>query len=564
MITAPVDPYLELAEIHRRVIANEGPALLFQNVKGKRFPVVTNMFGTRKRVELAFGSAPEMFIRDIVHLAEDLVPPSLGKIWTHRRTLLKGMGIGTKKQRGSAFFRHEIPGADLTQLPTITSWQEDGGPFLTLPLVHTQGRKGENLGIYRMQIFSPQESGMHFQIGKGGGFHLDEAEQEGRPLPVNVYLGGPPAFLLSAIAPLPENVPEFMLASLIMGKKLRRSSRHAPPSPFLDFEFCLQGHVPPHVRRPEGPFGDHYGYYSLTHDYPVFRVEHIYHADKPIFPATVVGKPRQEDFYLGDYLQEILSPLFPLVMPQVKGLWSYGETGFHSLSAAIIRERYSREAMSAAFRILGEGQLSLTKFLLLVDKELDLRKFRSVLTHILERADWRKDLHIISELSMDSLDYTGPEINHGSKGILLGLGEAIRQLPVSFSSSNLPSFVRKVKVFCPGCLVVETPSYEDNKECVQNLAREHALNDWPLIVAVDNCEKTTESESSFLWTVFTRFEPAADIYAKDVTLIRKHLSYTGPIVVDARMKPWYPKELLCDETTQRLVDRRWQEYFPQI
>lgn len=559
-ITSSVDPYLELAEIHRRVIAANGPALLFTNVKDKAFPVVTNLFGTKKRVDLAFGKKPEEFLRSAVRAAEQAFPPTMRKMWEFRHLFKDLMRVGTKTVSSSVPYR--IRNADLTQLPAITSWIEDGGPFLTLPLVHTKGHKSENLGIYRMQIFSPQEAGMHFQIGKGGGYHLYEAEQENRPLPVQIYLGGPPALLLSAIAPLPENVPEILLASLIQGKKLRRSSR-LDQTALLDFEFCIQGEVPPHVRKPEGPFGDHYGYYSLQHDYPVFRVKQILHNPNPVFPATVVGKPRQEDFYLGDYLQEMLSPLFPMVMPQVQDLWSYGETGFHALTVAVIKERFHREAMGAAFRILGEGQLSLTKFLLVLDSKIDLRDFRTVLTHLLERVQWEKDLYIISELAMDSLDYSGPQINKGSKGILLGLGKPVRKLKTVFEGSSLPHYVRKVKAFCPGCLVLEIPAYREDRDCIRQLSAHEAFAEWPLLIAVDNLQKTLASEAAFLWTTFTRFEPAADIYAKNVQLHRFHPSLTGPIVIDARMKPWYPKELFCDEDTAQRVDKRWREYFPE-
>lgn len=560
-IETPVDPYLELAEIHRRVIAANGPALLFTNVKDKKFPVATNLFGSKKRVDLAFGKKPEEFLRLAVLAAEQAFPPSLKKIWKFRHLLTDLMKVGTKTTSKRHY--EKIPQADLTQLPTITSWIEDGGPFLTLPLVHTRGAKGDNLGIYRIQIFSENETGMHFQIGKGGGYHLYEAEQENRPLPVHIYLGGPPALMLSAIAPLPENVPEILLASLIQGKKLRRYE-DSSCSHLLDFEFCLQGAVPPHVRKPEGPFGDHYGYYSLQHDYPVFQVKNIFHAKNPIFPATVVGKPRQEDFYLGDYLQEMLSPLFPLVMPQVQDLWSYGETGYHALTAAVIKERFQREAVSAAFRILGEGQLALTKFLLILDKRLDLRDFKSVLIHLLERVQWEKDLYIISELSMDSLDYSGPKINHGSKGILLGIGEPVRGLKSTFEArKELPNFIKKVEPFCPGCLVIEVPAYIDDKDCIEKLAHHEDFSSWPLLIAVDNVKKALISEAAFLWTTFTRFEPAADIYAKGVKLRRFHPSLTGPVVIDARMKPWYPKELFCDKDTARRVSARWKEYFPQ-
>src|SRR5688500_9421340 len=234
-------------------------------------------------------------------------------------------------------------------------------------------------------------------------------------------LGGPPALILSAIAPLPENVPELMLASLIAGERLRQVKGIGPHPIVADAEFALIGEVRPGVRKPEGPFGDHYGYYSLTHDYPVFTVQQIARRSDAIFPATVVGKPRQEDFFIGDLLQDLLSPLFPVVMPAVETLWSYGETGYHSLAAAVVKQRYAREAMQSAFRILGEGQLSLTKFLLLTDRSLDLRDFKATLAHVLARTRPETDLYVLSNTSMDSLDYTGPAVNLGSKGVWMGL-----------------------------------------------------------------------------------------------------------------------------------------------
>ena len=571
-IDAEVDARLEISEIHRRVIAANGPALLFKNVKGKRFPVACNMFGTRERVDLAFGDEAKQFVRRVAALPEELLPPSVRKIWGLRDLGIRAAGIGFKPVRRAPVLERQIPGADLTQLPATTSWVKDGGPFLTLPLVHSRGPGGsgshggkpENLGMYRVQIHEAGEAGMHFQIGKGAGFHLHEAEKAGTPLPVNVYLGGPPAMILSAIAPLPENVPELLLASLLQGQRLARCKVPAQPdlSAIAEAEFCLAGFIPPGVRRPEGPFGDHYGYYSWIHDFPVFRPKAIYHRKDAIYPCTVVGKPRQEDFYLGDYLTELLSPLFPVVMPAVRELWSYGESGYHALAAAVIKERYGRESLSSVFRILGEGQLSLTKFLLAIDKPIPLRDFSRVLTHVLERVDWRKDLLIFSETSMDTLDYAGPELNKGSKGVILGLGDAIRELPGEWRGSVSDRRVKDVRVFCPGCLVVEIPGYAEAPDLVARIAALPEFKDWPLIVAVDNAARATRNEPSFIWTAFTRFNPQTDLHAARTSLGRNRVEYEGPVALDARMKPWYPEELFCDEETSKLVDRRWMEYFP--
>ena len=320
------------------------------------------------------------------------------------------------------------------------------------------------------------------------------------------------------------------------------------------------GQVPPRERRPEGPFGDHYGYYSLQHDYPVFHVEAVFHRRDAIYPATVVGKPRQEDFFIGDYLQKLLSPLFPLVMPSVLDLWSYGETGFHSLAAAVVRERYKREALVSGFRILGEGQLSLTKFLILTDTPQDLKDFPKLLEHVLARARFESDLFVFSNISMDTLDYTSGKVNEGSKAILLGLGEAVRELPREFKG-ELPRGVSRAEVFCAGCLVVEGVPYGEDSEQAARLARESAFAEWPLVVLQDDA-RVARRASDFLWATWTRFEPAADIHAADASVVRHHLAYTPPVVIDARTKPGFPAELIVRPDIADLVDKRWREYFP--
>jgi 3-polyprenyl-4-hydroxybenzoate decarboxylase len=380
---------------------------------------------------------------------------------------------------------------------------------------------------------------------------------------VTVFLGGPPALTLAAIAPLPENVPELVLASLLAGERLRVCRAPDGRRLIADAEIALAGRVPAGVRHAEGPFGDHYGYYSLRHDYPVFEVEWLARRRDAIYPATVVGKPRQEDFFLGDLLQKLLSPLFPLVMPGVVDLWSYGETGYHSLAAAVVKERYRREAMASAFRILGEGQLSLTKFLFAIDRERDLADFRGTLEHLLARTHPETDLYVFSNLSMDTLDYTGPAVNSGSKGVWLGLGDPVRALPREFRPAQPPPpGVRDARVFCGGCLVVECAPYAEDPEAASRLAAHPAFVGWPLVVVTDDAARATASPMNFLWTTFTRFEPAADLHAAASRVERNHLVRTPPIAIDARMKPWYPEELFCDEATAAKVDRRWREYFP--
>ena len=564
-IEAEVDPYLEVAEIHRRVIERGGPALLFKRVKGSRFPVVTNLFGTRRRIDLAFGPKPEAIVRELVQVAESLLPPQPAELWKHRSLGREVLKLGTRNTSRSPVTQVRDQPARLDELPVLTTWQEDGGPFITLPLVYTENpvTKKHNLGIYRMQVYDARTTGLHWQIQKGGGFHYTEAERLGQSLPVTVFLGGPPALILGAIAPLPEDVPELVLASLLAGEKLKMTQNPlgGPHRLAAEAEFALIGNAPPHKRRPEGPFGDHYGYYSLQHEYPVFEVSAIFHRRDAIYPATVVGKPRQEDFFIGDYLQQLLSPLFPIVMPGVRDLWTYGETGFHSLCAAVVRERYGREALVSGFRILGEGQLSLTKFLLLTDTAQDLHDFPRLLEHVLARFNAETDLFIFANVSMDTLDYTSGKVNEGSKAIMLGLGPAKRALPREFRG-ELPQGVSAAEVFCGGCLVVQGGSYAEDPEQAARLAKDSVFGEWPLVVLHD-LASVARSTKDFLWSTWTRFEPASDIYAAGTKVIRHHLAYTGPIVIDARIKPGFPKELIVRDDVAELVSGRWREYFPQ-
>ena len=562
-INAAADPYLEIAEIHRRVIEQQGKALLFTNVKGSDFPVITNMFGTVKRIELAFGRKPLDFVRRAVEMVEVLLPPKPGKLWEYRDLGLSALKLGTKKVRNAPVLEARQQQVDLQAIPFLQLWHEDGGHFNTLPLVYTESpvTGKHNLGIYRMQRYDETTTGMHWQIGKGGGFHYYEAEQRNESLPVTVFLGGSPAMILAAIAPLPEDVPELMLASLLADGKIQTvenpmKGRHRL---IAEAEFAICGNVAPHERRPEGPFGDHYGYYSLKHDYPVFTADAVFHRKDAIYPATVVGKPRQEDYFIGDYLQELLSPLFPVVMPAVRDLWSYGETGFHSLAAAVVRERYAREALSSGFRILGEGQLALTKFLLLTDKPQDLRDFKSLFEHILARVEWHRDLFVFSQTAFDTLDYASGKINHGSKAILMGTGDAKRELTREFRG-ELPQGVRRAEVFCGGCLVVEGESFETDKDLAKRVAASGSFDNWQIVVIHDNADYA-KSADKFLWATWTRFDPALDIHAKQTEVRNNHIGYAGPIVIDARMKPWYPKEVEPREDIVRLVDRRWNEYF---
>jgi len=556
-IDTSVDPYLEIAEVHRRVIEKGGPALFFRNVKGSKFPVVTNLFGTERRIDIAFGKRPVRFVNDAAKLAEQLLPPDVKKLWGGKSLFMQGLKIGTKKNKNAPILENIQRPPRLTELPMITSWHSDGGPFVTLPLIYTEHPedRGHNLGMYRIQRYDDSTTGIHWQIHKGGGYHYNVAEKRNESLPVSLFIGGPPALILSAIAPVPEDVPELVLASLLLGKRLDMVDDPLGGHPLVsDVEFALKGEVPPFVRRPEGPFGDHFGYNSLQHDYPVFNVNRLYHRKDAIYPATVVGRPRQEDYYIGDYLQELLSPLFPLVMTGVRQLKTFGDTGFHALAAAKVYNRYPREAFASAMRILGEGQLSLTKFLIITDGEVDVYNFPALWTHVLERVNWQTDLFVFDNVSQDTLDYTGPEVNKGSKAVLMGLGkDPIRNLPREFKGT-LPDGCDKPEVILPGTLVLQCRPCESDPELGRKVANEGGLEEWPAVLLVDDSRAATLSIKEFLWTFFTRFEPAGDIYGSKPESRRFHTMLKEPVVFDCRMKPWYPPVLEVDEETRKKVD----------
>ncbi|GGH34601.1 UbiD family decarboxylase [Paenibacillus segetis] len=567
IIDVPVDPYLELAEIHRRVIDDEGPALLFTNVKGSSFPVATNLLGTRRRVEMAFGSRPEELTNRFIGAMNNLLPPTAKALWNERGLIRDMLTVGMKTVPHAEApilqaCRTESP---LRELPRITNWHRDAGSSLTLPLVYTENPNSPkqcHMSMNRIQLYDDHTTGVHWEMQKGGGYHYYEAEKRGEALPVSIFLGGPPALIASASAPVPEILSELLMTSFILGEKLPMVDNplggHQIPA---ELEFAITGLVPPHERRLEGPFGNSRGYYSLKQEFPVLHVNHMWHRKNAIYPATVMGKPYQEDYYLGQFLQKLLSPAFPILMPRVRSLWTYAECGFQTLTSAVVRESYSREALISGFQILGQRELSLTKFLMLTDKMIVLSDFKLLLATVLERFNPCTDLYIFSNMSNDILDYTGREQKLGSKAILVGVGEPIRALPKVYDEGDIPE-VDQIKVFHDGCLVVSGASYENEPMLPQRLLttlKERGTK-WPLVILVDHAEIVANDQMALLWTVFTRFNPTDDIYSV-AEINQHHLAYSLPLIIDARMKPGYQDELFPSEEVVSLVDQRWKTYF---
>ncbi|MDX2469015.1 MAG: UbiD family decarboxylase [SAR324 cluster bacterium] len=565
VIDQEVNPYLELAEIQREVCRRKGPALLFTNVSGTPFSVATNLYGSTGRIELAFGGEPAKFVKNAAHLAQNLMPINKSKMAKIADLGLKGLKIGLKRKKSGPIFDNCFDPVDLSQIPQLHSWPEDGGAFVTLPLVYTESPstgKG-NLGMYRIQLFNQNTTGMHIQIHRGGGYHHHEAELKSQALPARVIIGGPPALTIAAVAPLPEDMPEFVFASLLMGEKLKVGTDELGIDIPLDADFCISGSIPAHKRKPEGPFGDHYGYYSLQHDYPYLEVSKLNFRKGAIYPATVVGRPPQEDHYIAEYLQEILEPMFPLVMPNVRQIWAFEESGVHSLAGAVVKNRYPKEAFTAAIRILSEGQLSLTKFLIATDQDIQAKDFKSLITTVLERADLERDLFVLSNISQDTLDYTGPKVNEGSKAILLGLGEKKRDLYDKECESLQNTNLSKTKLFCRGVLLVQGCKYEMQPALAEELAKENAVQNYAMVCMVDDVNEAAKSAEDFIWHVFTRFEPAGDMYGNKVHE-RFHTGIKGPLVIDCRMKPTYPRELTEDPDVTKLVQEKFGTIFDKM
>lgn len=578
-IDAEIDPNLEAAEIQRRVYQAGGPALLFANVKGCRFPMVSNLFGTLGRTRFLFRDSLEA-VRRLVELKIDPgelarrpfryagLPRTLWSMWIRRARSGPVMACETT----------------LDQLPQMKSWPDDGGPFITLPQVYSEhpdhpGFKNSNLGMYRVQLggndYIPnREVGLHYQIHRSIGVHHAAAIRRGEKLPVNIFVGGPPAMTLSAVMPLPEGLSELLFAAALGRRPVRmvvpRTAAGGRGLPiYADADFCIAGTIDPSRTRREGPFGDHLGYYSLQHDFPFLEVEHVYHRREAIWPFTVVGRPPQEDTSFGAIIHEITGPIIPTVIAGVKAIHAVDAAGVHPLLLAIGSERYvpyaakrsPQELLTTANAILGQGQLSLAKYLLIVagedNPDLEIHDIPAFLRHLLERVDWQNDLHFQTRTTIDTLDYSGSGFNQGSKLVIAAAGPKRRSLGTEIPGDwSFPDGFDNPRVALPGIIVVEKSSRSPagGTEFAGPSAEinEHGF---PLIVIVDDSEFAARTVNNLLWVTFTRSNPAADIDGVGAFVQQKHWGCTGPLIIDARIKPHHAPPLIADPAVTRRVDQ---------
>jgi 4-hydroxy-3-polyprenylbenzoate decarboxylase len=542
--------------------------------------MVSNLFGTSERTRFLFRDSLAA-VRQLVELKTD--PTALWKSpWRYRSVARSLWSMLPKKVASGPIMKNETT---IDQLPQLKSWPNDGGAFITLPQVYTEDADqpsllNSNLGMYRVQLSggeyeSNKQVGLHYQIHRSIGVHHAAALRKGVPFRVNIFVGGPPAMTLSAVMPLPEGLSELTFAGALGRRRVRmvRQSNGIPIA--AEADFCITGTVDPDRLLPEGPFGDHLGYYSLAHDFPVLNVEHVYHRDGAIWPFTVVGRPPQEDTSFGEIIHEITGPAIPSVVPGVHAVHAVDATGVHPLLLAIGSERYvpyaqqrkPQEILTCANAILGQGQLSLAKYLLIVAKEdnpqLKIENISEFLMHILERADWRTDLHFQTCTTIDTLDYSGSGFNQGSKLVIAAAGPTRRELPTELPTQfTLPDGFSDPRVCLPGVLCIQAPAYAPSangnsavQRFCQDLDCSHSINRFPLIVMVDDSEFTARNLNNFLWVTFTRSNPAADIDGIEASVNNKHWGCQGSLVIDARIKPHHAPPLVEDPQVSKRVDQ---------
>ncbi|QNL52128.1 UbiD family decarboxylase [Olivibacter sp. SDN3] len=579
-IKEEIDPYLEMAAIHLRVYEKQGPAILFEHVKGSKFPAVSNLFGTLDRSRFMFRDTIDK-MKMMVDLKMDPMR-ALKKPWKYAGVSLNALSaLPMKVGKGKTpVFRHQTT---ISSLPQIVNWPMDGGPFITMPQVYTEdisrpGIMHANLGMYRIQLagneyIQDEEVGLHYQLHRGIGIHQTKANEQGRPLKVSIFIGGPPAHPLAAVMPLPEGLSEMIFAGALGNRRFRYFYDDEGFCVSADADFVITGTVYPHENKPEGPFGDHIGYYSLTHPFPLMKVHKVYHRRDAIWSFTVVGRPPQEDTSFGELIHEISGPAIPKEIHGLHAVHAVDAAGVHPLLFAIGSERYTpylklkrpQEILTIANQILGKNQLSLAKYLFIAAYEdnpaLDIHNIVLFFTHILERIDTTRDLHFYTKTTIDTLDYTGEGLNSGSKVVFAAAGEKIRvlwnSLPANF---EIPRPFNDKKLVMPGVLAVEAPafsSYEDTQRLMLDYLKELEridLNGIAMIVLCDDAKFTAENPHNFVWTTFTRSNPSHDIYGVGAFIEHKHWGCTGPVIIDARSKPHHAPPLIKDSTIEKKVD----------
>lgn len=612
-ISEEVDPNLEMAEIHRRVFAAGGPAVLFENVKGSPFQALSNLYGTKERTDFLFRKTLPK-VKKVVELKADIANFAKQPL-RYAGAPFTALSALPRKHLNPAV---KYGQTTIDQLPLVKSWPQDGGAFVTLPQVMTlppgsRNPMQTNIGMYRIQLSGNdyalnKEIGLHYQLHRGIGVHHTEYLKSDEPFRCSIFVGGPPSHAFCAIMPLPEGLSEMTFAGMLAGRRFG----YAWDRDWLlsaDADFVITGTIRKSGMMPEGPFGDHLGYYSLQHPFPVMDVETVWHRKDPIWHFTVVGRPPAEDSQFGYLIHQIVKDLTPGEFPGIKQINAVDEAGVHPLLLAIGSERYMpfredgqmlvpEEIITQANRIVGSGQTSLAKYCIIADGSndpgLDADDQPAFFRHVLERFDPRRDLHFQTRTTIDTLDYSGSDWNSGSKLIWAVRGEKRRELSTeSPQGFTLPEGFTDPKFVAPGILAVagppvpgadpnpdrlaDDPAGPANRVAQNAASARRALEDLQrfttadfglapdallaagiaLVVVCDDSTFMAEDFSNFIWAAFTRSNPSHDVHGIGATTEHKHWGCTGPLVIDARVKPWHAPGLVEDPAISARVDERF-------
>ncbi len=569
-----VDPNLEMSAIQLRVFEQGGKAVLFENIKGCDFMAVSNLFGTLERSEFIFRNTFKK-VQQLIELKNDPLKAIKSPIKNFSLGLMAKNALPKKVSSLPSYMKETT----IDKLPLIKCWPDDGGAFITLPQVYSEdpektGVMNSNLGMYRIQLDGNdyklnEEIGVHYQIHRGIGVHQTKANKLGKPLKVSIFVGGPPAHTLAAVMPLPEGLSEMTFAGSLGANRFK----HTYVDGYCiatEADFVITGEIHPNDTKPEGPFGDHLGYYSLTHEFPVMKVHKVYHRENAIWPFTVVGRPPQEDTQFGALIHKLAGNAIKHEIPGLHEVNAVDAAGVHPLLLAIGSERYTpyqkikqpQELLTLANHILGKGQLSLAKYLFISNKE-DAPKhscdnIEAHFTHILERVDWTRDIHFQTKTTIDTLDYSGTAVNHGSKAVIAAVGEKKRDLLGSKPDEKSGTVI-------PGVIAMdfsEFTTYENATKEIDELNVSLAaqnLEGIMMIILSDDASFIEQNLNNFLWTTFTRSNPANDIYGVDSFTDHKHWGCNGPLIIDARKKPHHAPDLIKDADVEKRVDEIFEE-----
>ncbi len=576
-IKEEVSGHLEMAAIHRQVFAKRGPAILFENIKDSPFQAVSNIYGTKERIDYLFNDS----LGQMKKLIDIKLDPTLAfsKPFNTISTLPSALHSIPKKIRITPDIANHK--TSIEKLPQIVSWPDDGGAFMTCPQVFSLPPNdnkilNSNLGMYRIQMsgndyITNEEIGLHYQLHRGIGIHHTSYNETEEEFKVTIFVGGPPSHAFAAVMPLPEGMSELTFAGILNKRRFRYYIDEDGFVLSADADFCITGVIDKKNLKPEGPFGDHLGYYSLTHDFPVMRVKNVYHKKDPIWHFTVVSRPPAEDSYFGYLIHKLVNKLTPNEFPGVKEIHAVDVAGVHPLLLAIGEERYMpfrekrpEEILTIANRIIGSGQTSLAKYLLIIDGSdnpaIKCDNHEQFFSHILERIDWRRDLHFQTNTSIDTLDYSGDGWNTGSKLIMACSGDIIRKLGDSLVDAKALKRYKPM-VVSDGILIIES-KFTDDKAIsnIKEILSDMDLISFPLVVIVDDSGFASNSFDNFLWVCFTRSNPASDIYGIDSFTKNKHWGCNGSLIIDARIKPHHAPPLIPDAAIEERAKKILERY----